>query len=49
MLTAGSLPSAPKIKNSMAGGLIIGLVLAAGLAAGLGVALKDDNVSPNIP
>lgn len=49
MLTAGSLPSAPKIKSSMAGGLIIGLVLAAGLAAGLGVALKDDTVSPNIP
>ena len=48
-LTASNLPSVPKIKNSMAGGLILGLVLAAGLAVGLGVALRDDNVSPDIP
>ncbi len=49
MLTAGSLPSVPKIKNSVAPGLIVGLLLAAGLAVGLGLALKDDTVSPDIP
>ena len=48
-LTAGSLPSVPKVKNSIAAGLIIGLLLAAGLAAGLGVALRNDKVSPEIP
>lgn len=49
MLTAGSLPSVPKVKSSMAGGLIIGLLMAAGLATGLAVALKDDTVSPESP
>jgi len=49
MLTAGSLPSVPKVTNSMAAGLIIGLLLAAGLATGLALALKDDTVSPVTP
>ena len=49
VLTAGSLPSVPKVKNSAAGGLLLGLLLAAGLAVGLGLALRDDTVSPEIP
>ncbi len=48
-LTAGSLPSVPKVKNSIATGLLVGLFLAAGLAVGLGFALRDDSVSPAIP
>ncbi|MGH9510132.1 MAG: hypothetical protein ACRD2M_09360, partial [Terriglobales bacterium] len=48
-LTAGSLPSVPKVKNSAAAGVVIGLLLAAGLAVGLGLALRDDTVSPEIP
>ncbi len=48
-LMAGNLPSVPKVKNSVAAGLIIGLLLAAGLAVGLGVALRDDTVSPDVP
>ncbi len=49
MLTAASLPSVPKVKSSVAPGLLVGLALAAGFAIGLGLALRDDSVSPEVP
>ncbi len=45
----GNSYSPPRVTNSIAAGLLLGLLAAAGLAIGLGIALSNDEASPASP